>query len=321
MKGHRLFTLSPIKITVLYLLFGVTWIGTTDTLVATLFQSPDTITTLQTVKGWVFVLLSGLLIYGLTAVRHRQVEDSQEQLQTATQQLQVFNRVFRHNMRNDLNVVRGNIELAIDRVFDSGDGESLQKAKQKTNTIISMSEKLRIVDSLEVDDTDAAVDLTAIASDAIDTVRQENPDVEISTSFPDDASVYGDYTIYRALIEVLENAIVHNPNEAENCAVSVEISRTNGAFELLIRDNGQSIPTNELASIRAESESELVHMSGVGLWLVKWVCECHGGEVEFETDTCEGTAVRLTFQRVEQYPVPAVVDRLTTGDEKLPASA
>lgn len=54
------------RISLSYLIIGVVWIVATDSLVATLATDSATHTFLQTAKGWVFVLLSTLLIHQLT---------------------------------------------------------------------------------------------------------------------------------------------------------------------------------------------------------------------------------------------------------------
>lgn len=321
MKKSKLFELSPRNITALYLGFGILWIGTTDSLVVALFESPETITYLQTLKGWVFVVLSGFLIYGLTYTSHRQFETSQERLQTASEQLQVLHRVFRHNLRNDLNVIVGNIDIATRQILGPQEGDSLEIAKQKIDTIIRMSEKLRVVDSLDLNGTDSDVDLADITADGVETVRKEYPEVNISTAIPENAPVYGDHTISRAVLEVVENAVEHNPNPPEECEVSVEITPTNAGFELRVDDNGPTISEGELESIRTGKESDLVHMSGVGLWIVKWICECHGGTFEVEADRAEGTAVVLTFDRAEQYSLPGIDNLSNSVEESRTATA
>ena len=307
MDTSGLFDLSPGKIAAVYLVFGVTWIATTDALVVVLFDSPETITLVQSVKGWVFVALSGLLLYGLSSAYRRQVERSQTRLQTASEQLQVLHRIFRHNIRNELNVVLANLELADDRIRDEQTRTFLETARQTALEIVATSEKLKAIDSLELNGSKRRVDLTSLTADSVETVSEIYPGVEISIDSPDAAPVYGDYTLHRVIVELVENAVEHNPNPPESCEVSVEVRRRNGEVELAIRDNGPSIPDHEVEAIRAGVESDLVHTSGVGLWIAKWVSEHHGGTLEIDSEPEDGTTIVLRFDRHDSRPV---VERL-----------
>ena len=55
--------LSPVKIVGYYLFFGSLWILFSDKLVEIIFISPSTYTLLQTLKGWFFVFVSGVMIF------------------------------------------------------------------------------------------------------------------------------------------------------------------------------------------------------------------------------------------------------------------
>jgi PAS domain S-box-containing protein len=54
---------TELRVTVLYAVFGSLWILLSDRIVAAIITDPKVLTTVQTFKGWLFVLLSSLLIY------------------------------------------------------------------------------------------------------------------------------------------------------------------------------------------------------------------------------------------------------------------
>jgi len=54
-----------LSISVIYIIFGVCWVLFTDAAVRTLFPDPDQQALAQTVKGWLFVACTGLLLYCL----------------------------------------------------------------------------------------------------------------------------------------------------------------------------------------------------------------------------------------------------------------
>ncbi len=77
----RFFLTSPILLAVSYLLFGVFWIVITDQLLAARIVDANTISYWQTLKGWVFVIGSTLLLYYLLHVSAREHRATQRVLQ------------------------------------------------------------------------------------------------------------------------------------------------------------------------------------------------------------------------------------------------
>ena len=54
---------STIRIVLLYALFGILWITVSDRIIEFLVADPHRLTTIQTYKGWGFVLASAVIIY------------------------------------------------------------------------------------------------------------------------------------------------------------------------------------------------------------------------------------------------------------------
>jgi hypothetical protein len=70
-----------VRVTLVYALFGVLWIFCSDRLVELLARNLDGLTRLQTLKGWLFVALSSLLILTLTRrAFHAHLRIEQEKL-------------------------------------------------------------------------------------------------------------------------------------------------------------------------------------------------------------------------------------------------
>ena len=59
-----------LRITLWYLLFGGLWISLTDRILAPLARDVGALTGWQTIKGWIYVLGSGCLIFFLTRRAH-----------------------------------------------------------------------------------------------------------------------------------------------------------------------------------------------------------------------------------------------------------
>jgi PAS domain S-box-containing protein len=70
-----------IQIAGVYLLFGCAWILFTDRMAASLASNPETLATINLYKGWVFVLLTALLLYWLIHRHTVRVHTSERRLQ------------------------------------------------------------------------------------------------------------------------------------------------------------------------------------------------------------------------------------------------
>lgn len=313
MGTGRLLKLSPGKIALVYLVFGVAWIGTTDTVVATFTTSMEQFGLIQTFKGWIFVGLSTVLIFGLTAVRTSQINRSQERVRTLTDQLQVMNRLLRHNIRNDVNVACGYINQVRSELTDETHRSLLEKATERSRLIVDRSDKMRVLSQVDIArETERTVDLVQLTEDAIRDVQTQHRDVSFSIDVPhgtdlrdqsdrpDRIPIRVDPVFRHAIVELLENAIQHGFDDMDSPRVELRITVTDGHPVLEIIDEGPGISAHELAVLQANVESDLEHMSGVGLWVATWLCNAENVDISFDSDSDSGTTVRLTFPSIDQ---------------------
>ena len=302
MSTRRLLALSPVNIALVYLVFGVLWIVITDAAVVVFVADPDVAAFLQMIKGWLFVALSAGLIFGLARVRERQIERSEQRLRTATEQIQVLHRVLRHNIRNDVNVIHGYVTTVQDELESPTSRAQLDHALDRTRRIARMSDKIRILGDIDITaGTDEVVDLVRITEHCLEDAKLgDDNGVTVTTNFPDRAPVRATEAVNHAVTELLENAVEHAAGTDGTVSISIDIRRNGGNVRLEMSDDGPGIPSHELAPLRAESESELRHMSGVGLWITKWLCDLHDGTIDVEA-TADGTTATLSFRE----PTPA----------------
>ncbi|MFB6150171.1 MAG: histidine kinase N-terminal 7TM domain-containing protein [Haloarculaceae archaeon] len=209
------------------------------------------------------------------------------------QRLDVLNRLLRHNLRNEMNVVAGNAELLADYVDSPTAGKYLDRIDETVDTVVERSNKVGALTRALDDDASSAVDLERVASDAAASVRESAPNAKIAVDVPDGLTVDGGSSIELAVEELLTNAVEHHDGESPTVEVTAE--RTGDrAVELSVADDGPGIADQERTVIEQGYETALRHGSGVGLWLVAWVVREHGGTVEFaERDDGTTVVVRL----------------------------
>lgn len=100
----------------------------------------------------------------------------------------------------------------------------------------------------------------------------------------------------RLLVNLLENAVYYGK---ENGMVKVTLSKNGKMIKGIVEDNGIGISEEDLVHIwerfyRADPARSTDSHSGLGLSMVKWIVEAHGGTIRAESRLGEGT--RFIFE-------------------------
>ena len=222
---------------------------------------------------------------------------TRKELVRREQRLQVFNRILRHNLRNDLNVVLGHAENLGEEFPDAR--EEADTIRRKASELIEISEKAREVGkTLDFDDsTRREIELADCVERTCAEFSQAYPEADVTADLPDETTVYADKTLGAAISEVVENAIEHNHNERPTVRLSVATEEDEWV-ELLVDDDGPGIPQEERTVLVEGEETALHHGSGLGLWLTNWILGKFGGELAF-ADVENGATVVLRLQRTD----------------------
>ena len=212
--------------------------------------------------------------------------EREAELREREQRLQVFNRVLRHNLRNDMTVVINYAEFVAERSDDAAVREAADKIADRGWDLVDLSEKARRVGTALEGGKDARpveTDVPSAAADAAAAVRDEHPDADISVECADVPSAKAIPAIGTAVENLCENAVEHNDDPV--VSVSVEtVTDDRQWIRIAVADDGSGIPEHERTVLTEGEETDLEHGSGLGLWLVRWGVEHLGGSVEFTVD-------------------------------------
>jgi signal transduction histidine kinase len=208
--------------------------------------------------------------------------------ETREQRLTVLNRILRHNVRNDLDVVLAYADHVDDEELRTGIRES-------TTNLLELSTKVREAEAVMTESTDSpeSVDLTDLASTVVDQFRSENESADISLVCPDAVTISSHRAVLRqVLFELVENSLEHTTADAPRVELSVrEVS--DGTVELSVADDGPGIPERDREMLAAGTETQLEHGQGIGLWFVNWAVTQLGGEIQFRENDPEGSLVTI----------------------------
>ncbi|MEP0860510.1 MAG: PAS domain S-box protein [Ignavibacterium sp.] len=90
LKQKILSFVRAFKIPLIYLILSTIWIFTSDAFVERLTSNPNELTRLQTVKGWIFVFASTLLLYFLIKYDRKKIEDALRIEKSAREQAELM---------------------------------------------------------------------------------------------------------------------------------------------------------------------------------------------------------------------------------------
>jgi methyl-accepting chemotaxis protein len=200
-------------------------------------------------------------------------------LQQLINRLEVLNRILRHNLRNQLEIINSHAEV----LDETEHKEAILKATDKLDTLGTRARHIDHIMSKNRQPT--TIDIAERTESVLGDI--ETGDITIRTSFPDDAVVVTDAEIFSIVLRSpLENAVSY----ADSSVVISGESIDSGCI-IEISDDGPGIPTAELDSLAAERETPLQHSRGLGLWELKWGVHKLDGSVSFATE--DGTTVTI----------------------------
>lgn len=240
--------------------------------------------------------------------RERAVREREERLG-------VLNRVLRHNLQNDMNVILTYAEMLPDLDGDQEE-EAVETILAKGTGLVEHGKKARQVEDAMRSAEDGLVehDLEELVGTVLDSLAEEYPDARIEADFPDTVRVSGIESLHFAVRSLCENALEHN--DAAEPTLQVHVECDPETVRLHVTDDGPGIPEYERRVVEAGRETDLEHGSGLGLFLATWVAEKSGGRIDFDVPSDGGTTVTLALPPADAAQGtdadPAVGDGQTT---------
>ena len=226
-----------------------------------------------------------------------------QKLKEQRDNLELLNQVVRHDIRNNLQVIRGRTDLLKEYVDQSGQNQinTIQRctrsAIELTSTARDLSETML---STEADIEPVRLDqhLNSVINDA----RSEFDDAIITVENPiPNSIVSGNELLEGVFWNLVQNAVVHNDKETPQIQLSVTVA--DETLTVAVADNGPGIPDNQKEEIFGKGEKGLESPgTGIGLYLVQTLVDQYGGDVWIEDNNPDGSVfvVELPIADAEQ---------------------
>lgn len=216
---------------------------------------------------------------------------------TARQQyrrnLDIMQRILRHNIRNDITKLRGWSKEMCEEASAEKRTEQFAIIESILDDWETMTDKVKQIRQVlqSQREQQADVEPASLVEDAVAPLRKKYTDTPITTETLD--SVSASATVPATLVGAVRELVENAANAIEDGEVEVSVRhREDGWTEISIRDDGPGIPEMEATVLETGEETPLNHGGGLGLWMVRMIVTQAGGEVSVNSLT-DGTEVCL----------------------------
>jgi two-component system, OmpR family, phosphate regulon sensor histidine kinase PhoR len=261
---------------------------------------PAISTAMQLLATWVI-----FIGYQANIIERRNWFLQQEQKYLA--ELEQLKNNFVSLISHDLKTPIAKIQAIVDRLInDPGtanfnpDLKSLRVSSDELNRYIQSILKVLRVESRDFQLNKEVGDINETIQEAIEqlTPLAREKQIHIQSTLEPMFSIEVDFTLMReVLINLLENAIKYTPVGGK---IEINSHEVGSKVWIEVQDTGEGIPANEVANVwgkfvRGKDQDLKTKGTGLGLYLVKYFIELHGGEVFLESELQKGTKVSFSL--------------------------
>jgi signal transduction histidine kinase len=220
-----------------------------------------------------------------------------EQVEQTVSTLRAFVADAAHELHTPLTALQTNIELARDEKNVSERTRYLSRAQEQGRRLEALVQSLLDLSRIEAAESKTEfvpIDLAHLVRERSEPYasRAEQTEREFMLSI-DEGSVLVDGNasqLGQVVDNLLDNAFKFTPNGG---SISVSLEKTLSEAKLSVKDTGIGIPSEDLPHIferfhRARNVAEY-HGNGLGLAIVKAIVTAHGGHIQAQSDSINGT--------------------------------
>ncbi|MFO7966218.1 MAG: PAS domain-containing sensor histidine kinase [Archaeoglobaceae archaeon] len=222
--------------------------------------------------------ITGVVEVSLNITERRKMEDRVNQLNEV---LKLLNKTLRHDILNDLTVVRNSMEM----YEELEDKKMLHNAYNSIDDSISLIKKMKRLESL------------IPSGDSLEPYSAREIIEELVKNQQISAEVNGDCTVIadEAFTSVIDNIISNAINHGQANHISIKIENDGENCWIMVADNGKGIPEEKKEEVFNEGFSGNGG-SGLGLYIVKKTIERYGGKIRMENNEPNGVVVLLKLK-------------------------
>lgn len=208
----------------------------------------------------------------------------------------IHNRIFRHNVRNELTVVRGHSKIIEQNLQDEEKiKKSCKKVQDATERLIDINDKTSSINEV-ITGTEETKEyrIHNLVERKIEYVDDQFDDFDSILNVEQDITVEAHKMLPLAIENILENSVKHN----DNTTIRISTDTSDKTVTIRFEDTGNGISPDEYTPVIDGDITELKHASSSGLWLIKWIVEYASpmGHYSIE-NTDNGTKTSITLKK------------------------
>ncbi len=214
-----------------------------------------------------------------------------------------------HELRTPIAVIKAECEYGLMQKEHPEEMQSalksIQRQSQNMSTLVNQLLTLARADRGNMELSKEKFDLCELTEMVIESLEEqaEEKKVKLYTDMPERIEFYGDQTlIMRMLINLISNGITYSIDQEGYVKVSLEEKDTQ--IICVISDNGIGIAKehqdkiwNRFYQVDTSRSKMTAGSSGLGLAMVKWIVEVHGGEITLESEYKKGSAFKVVLPK------------------------
>ena len=227
-----------------------------------------------------------------------------DEVQTLITREQQFTSDVSHELRTPISVILMQCESLLDQDLTPELQHSIQIIQQKARSMHQMISQLLMLSradagrtKLEMEELDLS-ELCEISAQEQSFIAQAK-NIEMKTDITPNIMFHGDMTLLiRLLVNLLSKDITYGK---EGGWIELSLHQDEQSTILKVADNGIGIAEEHLPHIfdrfyQVDTSRTSSH-SGLGLSMVKWICEVHQGTIQVDSIINEGTTFTLIFPK------------------------
>jgi two-component sensor histidine kinase len=296
------------RIAIIYLLLGFTWILLSDKLLIWFINDPQALTIAQTYKGWFFILITAILVWGLVRQYERQLNKTMHLLQEKNRLLEaeidehkknkaelydaltekeaMLQEIF-HRVYNNLQLISSMIQLQKKSAVNDDTRKVLEEMYHRIRNFSHIHQ--RVYTNVHL----SRIPLKSYLNTLITHVLQPFRDAQQSIGFTLHISptfalhVKSAIPISIMLCELISDCGENSLANTENAAIDITFLELESHYQMQISDNGSGI----VDDWHSEEDSSMSHT------IIKALSQQIHGTIT--CDSANGTRFSVIFEDVQ----------------------
>ncbi|MFA9392651.1 MAG: sensor histidine kinase [Prolixibacteraceae bacterium] len=294
------------KFLLLYIFLGGCWILFSDHVVLLIVSDTETLSMLQTYKGWFYVLFTALIFFRIIKKHIVKLRNAELKAVRNDQLKTKFIQNISHEIRTPMNAIVGFSELMLDE--ESIEPETYQfYAKNiagNSNQLLSIINNvldISIIESGNIKLKKENIHLHPLIREVLGNLQSVlKEEVTLVYDFPENGEGVEIFTDRTRLQQILNNLIGNALKFTEKGQVSVGYTANKAEVLIFVKDEGIGISKDELSTIfNRFIQSSTGHKNyggtGLGLAISRELCTLLGGKIWAESELNKGTTFYLTL--------------------------